>query len=367
MGLDGLPGDGEAQAALGLHATLAGLLPVTLVPAAPVALEHPRMVLGRETRPLVAHGEPGPRALLAPRHRDGGAAWADAERVRDEVRRGRADGAPVAGHGQRVGSAGHEVEPLHRGRAVVLGDQGPSLGSQVDDGSVTGAEREATVDGEVVHRAAHPLDGAACGRDAGGAVVVECRGAGQLEVGAGHGQRGAQLVDHLVQQPLLLAPLALQAVEHVVEAGRQGTQLVAPVQPGPLEALGAFDPVDDVGQPLDRAQETARHHPGEAGGRHERHTQHGQDPQHGVAPRVVGGGGRRQVALDAHEGHAVADLHEPGLDARLGRRPEAARHQEAPDRDQGGDAERQRRHPDGQAGLHGPGPPRLPHAGTRRR
>ena len=215
-------------------------------------------------------------------------------------------------------------------------------------------QRQPAVRRQVVHGAAHAVDGAPrCGHLSRRLPLERGVTRGELEVRGRDGKRRAQLVHDLLEQLALLFSTGVETVEHVVHAGSETSELVvARLELDTLPRLGAIDAVDDVGDLLDRSQHLSGDEPGERRRRYERDRDRGEHPAQTVTPRPVCGRGR-VLRGDLHEGDAIADL----LHARdrdgfgLVAEPSAEEEPGEPDERRGG--ERKSRHPESEPPAQG--------------
>ena len=119
--------------------------------------------------------------------------------------------------GDAGGASTQTSTPCNRGRAGVLADERQHLGHEIGD-AVFGLELQSAAHGQVVDGAGHARHGALGGVDLGGGIVVQAgRAARQLQVGAGHRDRRAQLVGDLLEEAALVA----LARRHLVDGGRR--------------------------------------------------------------------------------------------------------------------------------------------------
>ena len=102
-------------------------------------------------------------------------------------------------------------------------------------------------------------------------------------------ERGPQLVAGVGHELLLLALRHGQRVDHRGEAGGEAADLAAAgLGDGRFEVLGAGDALRGVGQPLDRADETAREQPTQQPGRTDAHQAQGEQLQPERGEDVLG-------------------------------------------------------------------------------
>ncbi len=134
---------------------------------------------------------------------------------------------------------------------------------------------------QVVDRAAHPVDFLAHalehvalgGRERAAAQI-------DIELGAHDGQRRAQLVGRVGDEPLLLGDALLEAVEHRVQGHGEVTDLVGRPRHGdPFVQVVDPDLLGLRRHPVDRQERLAREHPAAERGRRERRRD-GEEKQH---------------------------------------------------------------------------------------
>ncbi len=140
----------------------------------------------------------------------------------------------------------------------------------------------------------------------------------ELEVRGRDSERRAQLVHDLVEELTLLLAAGVEAVEHVVDSGREPAELVVTrPEVDPLRRLAAVDAVDDVRDLFHRSEHLPGDEPCEGCCGDERHCHRGQHPPQPVAPGTLGRG-RRVLRRDLHDGQPIADLLDAGDGDRLG-------------------------------------------------
>ena len=147
-----------------------------------------------------------------------------------------------------------------------------------------------------------------------------------------------------MQQLTLLLASGVEAVEHVIDTGGQPPELVvAGREVDAVARLAAVDPVDDVGDLLDRLQHPPRDHPREQCGGNEGHRHRGQHPPNAITTCSVRCRGR-VLGGDLHQRDPIADLLDAGDRDRLGVVPDPSPEQEAEQPDECGRRERESSH-----------------------
>ena len=128
-------------------------------------------------------------------------------------------------------------------------------------------------------------------------------------VDAEAGERGAQLVAGVADQPPLRVKRPLQRAQHGVERHREPAELVpAPHFDPPARVTGQRDLLGHAGQPGDRREPGPGHRPAEQGGRE--HADHAEHGEHGADARdLLIGRGHRLGHLDGEAGGDLLGVH----------------------------------------------------------
>ena len=111
----------------------------------------------------------------------------------------------------------------------------------------------------------------------------------QLDIGAQRGQRGAQLVAGVGDQPALPFPGRLQRLHHRVERPGQVGQLVHAARIDRLQLISFGDPDHRIGEALDRLQARTSDHPADRTGDQHGQQAEGQQRERQNAQDLIGG------------------------------------------------------------------------------
>ncbi len=205
----------------------------------------------------------------------------DLDRARDRIDRH----GPVGGDGELVGDAAHGGAELDRRPPV-----DPALAAGEHQQPV---EQVVQLVGADQHPLAHPPQLAGIG-----VGVVER----DVDLGADRGQRGAQLVAGVGDEPALRGKPGLQAIEHRVEGVGELADLVpGTVERQPLVEPLVGDPAGRSGHRVDRAQRAPRRDPADRGGQQRGADEHEDQLQRDLVEDRVGQPGRqraRDVAVE---------------------------------------------------------------------
>jgi hypothetical protein len=322
VGADDRAHDRQSQAAAGAAAA-----------EAHERLDHRRDALRGDDRPVVLHGEQRAVATGAGPHHHAAAVDVVAHGVLDEVGRQAVEQPPVAAHAGGLQVAA-DAQPRGTGLGTRLLDGQPRRACQV--GGLV-ARRHALATGEGQQPADEVLaaidglldDPRHRAQVAGPRLRV---GERHVELGADHGQRPAQLVAGLGDEPALGGEGVPEPLEHRVEGVRELTQLVARAGRGHQRrprVAAAGHPPRGVGDLAQRPQQAMRRGPAQAAGDDDRAGERERELLAQRSQRVRGERlGERPVQVAGHQ--------------RVGHRQQGAARGEHDEREQGGEPEADR-------------------------
>ena len=251
---------------------------------------------GGTTGPLLAMRSSAPPGYRDGRDADPAARLVVPDRVVDEVPDHALDELLITG---RLGRPEVRLDPQPQPGDAGRGQLQGVLGHRREVQQL--AARHALVaDGQDQQRLDHvlgPVDGPA---DAGGHVLELAGGAvrlGQDDVdgGAHHGQRGAQLVRGVRDEPALRGERQVESLQHVVEGVGQLLELVlGPGQREPLAQVLVGGAAGGLGDRPHRPQHPAGHVPAQAARGDGHHAQADQGEQSAGSPGRAGARSRRR-------------------------------------------------------------------------